>query len=400
MPVVNIGTAVNLLNALKLSLIKKGLSFDNCIAFISDNTNVMKGARSGVQKLIHNECPHLSDVRCICHLADLTIKAGMKTLPIEVDQLFVDVFYYFLHSSKRKQQFADNWHSLFSSEPTIILKHCTTRWLSLLHCVNHFIDQFDGLKSYFLSCEEAETVKVKKIIDTLHNPLTRPILQLLSYILPSIDKFNKVLQKSKENTTCQLFQEMSRLIRLYALKANVILAAGNDLRTLSLDSEGQVPDENLGIGNDKWVLIAQLEEEADPKPLYSAVRQFYVATIKKMFKKFPFNDSLLKKKEIINPEATCSNHISAVIDLSKRFQQIGLTDSSSLDKLWEEFMDFKLSPADLPCIDKYKSADKIERSKAGNFWWEVGKLKTLDWKARFPLLVRLMTSLLTIPVSN
>ena len=59
------------------------------------------------------------------------------------------------------------------------------------------------------------------------------------------------------------------LVRLYAsnlLKADVILAAGNDLSTLSLDNEGQVPDENLGIGNDTWVFIAQLEEEADPKP--------------------------------------------------------------------------------------------------------------------------------------
>jgi len=52
---------------------------------MSDNTNVVKGARSGVQKLIHNECPHLYEVGRICQLADLTIKAGMKTLPIDVD---------------------------------------------------------------------------------------------------------------------------------------------------------------------------------------------------------------------------------------------------------------------------------------------------------------------------
>ena len=149
------------------------------------------------------------------------------------------------------------------------------------------------------------------------------------------------------------------LVRLYAsnlLKADVILAAGNDLSTLSLDNEGQVPDENLGIGNDTWVFIVQLEEEADPKPLYSAIRQFNVATIKKMLKMLPFSDSLLKNLEIINPEATCSNNISAVVDLSKRCPHIGLTDSSSLDKLREEFMDFKLSPADLPCIEKYKSS--------------------------------------------
>ena len=38
----------------------------------------------------------------LCHLADLTIKAGMKILPVDIDhdQFFVDVFYFFFHSSK------------------------------------------------------------------------------------------------------------------------------------------------------------------------------------------------------------------------------------------------------------------------------------------------------------
>lgn len=35
------------------------------------------------------------DVGCICHLADLTNKAGMKTLPVDIDQLFIDIFYFF-----------------------------------------------------------------------------------------------------------------------------------------------------------------------------------------------------------------------------------------------------------------------------------------------------------------
>ena len=56
--------------------------------------------------MIKTECPKVYDVGCIYHLADLTIKAGMKTLPVDIDQLFVDIFYFFFHSSKRKQQFA------------------------------------------------------------------------------------------------------------------------------------------------------------------------------------------------------------------------------------------------------------------------------------------------------
>ena len=145
MPVVNIGTAKNLFTALKSSLSAKGFDFSNVVAFMSDTTNVMKSARSGVQKLIKNDNPHLYDVGCICHLADLTVKAGMKTLPIDIDQLFIDIFYYFYHSSKRSQQFSDLWCSLFTTEPDTILKHCPTRWLSLLICVDRYLIQLDGL---------------------------------------------------------------------------------------------------------------------------------------------------------------------------------------------------------------------------------------------------------------
>ena len=55
MPVANSGNAQNLFQALKESLNKPGLDFSAAVAFMSDTTNVMKGARSGVQKLIEND---------------------------------------------------------------------------------------------------------------------------------------------------------------------------------------------------------------------------------------------------------------------------------------------------------------------------------------------------------
>ena len=54
MPIVNIGTANNLFSALKSSLERFNLDFSNALAFMSDTTNLMKGARSGVQKLIRD----------------------------------------------------------------------------------------------------------------------------------------------------------------------------------------------------------------------------------------------------------------------------------------------------------------------------------------------------------
>ena len=70
MPVVNIGTARNLFHALSESLSKLGLDFSQAISFMSDSSNVMKGARSRVQKLIRNENPSAYDAPCICHLTD------------------------------------------------------------------------------------------------------------------------------------------------------------------------------------------------------------------------------------------------------------------------------------------------------------------------------------------
>ena len=52
MPVVNIGTARNLFYALKHSLLEKGLDFEKCIAYMSDTTNIMKGTRKGVSKVV------------------------------------------------------------------------------------------------------------------------------------------------------------------------------------------------------------------------------------------------------------------------------------------------------------------------------------------------------------
>ena len=47
----------------------------------------------------------------------------------------------------------------FTTEPEVILKNCTTRWLKLASIVGRCLDQLEGLKSYFLSSDE-QTNKV------------------------------------------------------------------------------------------------------------------------------------------------------------------------------------------------------------------------------------------------
>ncbi len=155
----------------------------------------------------------------------------MATLPVDIDQLFIDIYYYFQHTSKRSQEFVDMWHSFYSDEPKVLLNHCQTRWLSLLRCIRRYLDLLDGLLSYFRSCDE-QTAKVVSITERLENPLTKRILLFLNHVLPSMDRFNRSFQKSNENTTCELYTDIHRLTKNYAcnfLTKEAILEAGDKI---------------------------------------------------------------------------------------------------------------------------------------------------------------------------
>ena len=71
-----------------------------------------------------------------------------------------------------------------------------------------------------------------------------------------------------------------------------------------------------------------------------------------------------------------------------------------LDKLSEEFLDFQLSPGELPTLATYKAADGSDQPCAGKFWHLVSQMKTFDGQPRFELLFKLMSGLLSIPCSN
>ena len=106
-----------------------------------------------------------------------------------------------------------------------------------------------------------------------------------------MNRFSCTFQRSNENTTCELYIEMSRLVRLYAanvLKPEAVIRATGNLSQLSLSEDDQLNDENLGIGDSTWTYLSQLEEEHDASPFSTTVRAFYIKSIEKIEKKILF----------------------------------------------------------------------------------------------------------------
>lgn len=78
--------------------------------------------------------PYIFDIGCSCHLSNLCTVAAVKTLPMPIEDLLVDTFFHFYYSSSRKEKYIE-FTKFCDVEPTKILKHCSTHWLSLEKCV-------------------------------------------------------------------------------------------------------------------------------------------------------------------------------------------------------------------------------------------------------------------------
>ena len=84
---------------------------------MSATTNIINRARSGEKNIIN--------IGFICDLADLAVKAGMKTLRVGIDKLFIDIFYHFNNSYTGSKSFRELWCILLTFEPEVIVLNVT-----------------------------------------------------------------------------------------------------------------------------------------------------------------------------------------------------------------------------------------------------------------------------------
>ena len=64
--------------------------------------------------------------------------------------MVIDIYYWFGKSTKRKASLAE-FYSFCDIGYRKIVKHVNTRWLGLERAISRVLQQFPGLKSYFLS---------------------------------------------------------------------------------------------------------------------------------------------------------------------------------------------------------------------------------------------------------
>ena len=98
MPVCSGRTSQAIFNDIDNVFTNLKIPWTNYIGFASDNCNVMVGKTNSVLTRVKQKNPDVFSIGCICHLANLCAKVGVKQLSVPIDDLLVDIYYHFENS--------------------------------------------------------------------------------------------------------------------------------------------------------------------------------------------------------------------------------------------------------------------------------------------------------------
>lgn len=185
--------------------------------------------------------------------------------------------------------------------------------------------------------------------------------------------------------------------------AEAIQGADNNLMHIDFeDPLMQLPDDQLGIGQEAWAYLSSEEDSLDPnvqRLFFNGVREFYVAIASTIIHKFPFTDTLVDDVAVFLPYRRCSISWNQVCQLAQCFA--AAVPQGSLGALQEEMLDYKLAPASsLPGSELSGESSSSVGVELCSYWEEIGRMRTLDGRAQFPHLTSLAKCVLSLPVSN
>ena len=100
------GTAVAYFDKVEEVFVSKSIPWCNCVGFSVDSASVNVGRHNSIKTRLEAKNPALYTLGCPCHFLHNTAHKGTKEFEtvcgFDVEEMAVDVFYYFDHSTKRK----------------------------------------------------------------------------------------------------------------------------------------------------------------------------------------------------------------------------------------------------------------------------------------------------------
>lgn len=413
-------TAATIYDKISEVLVKNSIPWINCVAFGVDNTNVNIGVRNSIMSRVLLQNKDTYFMGCPCHLIhNIARRAADKFLErsgFDVEDMCVDLYYYFDKSTKRKSNLKT--FCLFCDvEYHKVVKHVNTRWLSLERAVERILSLFDGLKSYFLSNSESEP-RFKRLKTLFNNPILEVYLLFYNAVLPMFTIINKYLQR-EDPCIFAAYQCLHEFVKKVLGKIlppeKVKEVEGFGFKDLKVDiREDQLDDEEIFIGIATRQKLTTLFHEGSISPkdyaeFLTAVRQFYQEVISEATKKLPLNDNLLKHARFVDFFEKSSVQFSDVEFFLLRYRNIlsHIHPVTEIEQLYDEFVDYKILKQDSIPEDVWESAKVQDEEQVSRYiyrmdviWAYLSQMKLANGELRYKRLSEVAKLVLIIPHSN
>jgi hypothetical protein len=315
------------------------ICYSSLVGLGSDGANVMLGTRNSVLTRLKGKQPGLVSFHCNCHLAALIANHASKVLPDFLEDVTIQIWYFFQKSPKRYRMF-EGFQVFVDSKPHKLLKAGQTRWLSLEMCVNRLLEQYDALLSFFRSSEE-RLISIQRITSSLEKPLTKLYLMFVSNALQVINAFNKLMQ-GEAPTVHFLLREVQAFVKKLFLRFMVpsVIQETQLSQINLLHSSLYLPLNEVLVGDKARRYLAGENDLAnsEKRVFYEVCREFWLSAAKYAVKKLPLESEFLANLTWLNPRAQEYGMLNQVTKTLQHLPQVVKGEERAT--LEEEFLDY------------------------------------------------------------
>ena len=297
-----------------------------------------------------------------------------------------------------------------SQEYRSIIKHVSTRWLSLELAVQRALKQFPSLTSYFKS-EDNSQPRFQRLQKVFHDPMTEVYLMFFQSILPCFTHCNQFLQR-EEPLIHVLQPQLSKLLKNVLGKFVKSEVIGSALKSNSLSAvdfknpESHADDSSLVIGFLTKQSVNRLLREGDisehqHRVFFSAVKGFCIKATEYLLRWCPLEDELLANATWLTFEQRLQKSFSSVEYFVLRYPE--LFPDMNVDKLNEQFLNYQLFPEDeIPKeVKESLGLEDEDPYRVDVLWGFLKGVKTAGTNTlEFDLLFKVAEVIMTIPHSN
>lgn len=367
----------------------------NSVGFAADGANVMFGGKHSVVVLLKQVCPKLVLIKCVCHSFALCSSYACKHVPAYVEQLCRDIHNFLNNSPLRAAKF-NELQDIMNLKPLKMLHPSATRWLSLEAVVNRMLERYEVLKVYFsfqdASVDGKQAEKMREIHEKLCNPLTMLYLNLLGYVIPKINKLNRMFQ-SENPKVYQLYSETERLVRTILdnfMRPEYMVNLKN-VGDVVLEPKHYCELENMYMG----VIVQNLLEEGvgkipaeDIHAFKLAAMSLYISLVNQIKKRLSLDDEVLKNINLLDPKNVKRRIHLTGYNLFRHFMH--LPSIENLQKMDDEFRE----------ILNLQWEKDVDFEDGARFWGRVLSMQRIDNSMAYPNLRTLIPVLLSLPHSS